>query len=210
MPQFVLNWYAAPVMVNPNSIGQRASYRQKAVGGSFITTGFTPSNDLNIVAQTITSPNLAANKIWEFKVEALCTSGGPTINNNGIQEALKFACISPTLSSTTTTVTAQLNITGLDITKAQFTLHKVSDNSTTYGPVTNTPSGSIIQAVATGQTPDTAFYWEIILYTTLNGVEIASNTTSQLNSSCLSANISTIPDACVPITDITAIAIETA
>jgi hypothetical protein len=208
MPQFVLNWYAAPVMVNPNSIGQRAVYRQKAVGGSFISTGFTPANDLTIVAQTITSPNLSANKIWEFKIQALCTQGGPVDNNNGIQEALKFACITPTLSSTISTATIQLNISGLDITKAVFSLHLVSDNTIVYGPVTATPSGSIIQTQATGIDDDTDYYWTYALKSTVGGVEISSTDSNQLNQECQSINFHTPPDVCLPVTATTAVAAE--
>lgn len=208
MPQFVLNWFAAPVMVNPNATGQRAVYRQKAVGGSFISTGFTPTNDLTIVAQTTTSPNLAANKIWEFKIQALCTTGGPTDNNNGIVEALKFACITPTLSSTSVTATIQVNITGLDISKITFTLHKNSDNSIVFGPVTNTPSGSIIQAQATGITDDTDYYWSYYLHSVVGGVEILSTAVNQLNAECQSDVFHTPPDVCLPVTATTAVAAE--
>ena len=109
MAQFTLNWFAAPVMVNPNSIGQRALYRQKSVGGAFISTGFTPANDLTIVQETVTSPDLATNKIWEFKVQAICTVGGPTDNNNGIIEALKFACLVPNIATVTITTATITN-----------------------------------------------------------------------------------------------------
>ena len=208
MPQFVLNWFAAPVMVNPNATGQRAVYRQKSVGGSFISTGFTPANDLSIVAQTTTSPNLSANKIWEFKIQALCTSGGPTDNNNGIIEALKFACLTPTLSSTTSTATIQLNVASLDITKAVFSLHLVSDNTVVYGPVTATPSGTVIQTQATGIDDDTDYYWTYTLKSTVNGVEISSTDSTQLNQECQSVQFSTPPDVCLPVTATTAVAAE--
>lgn len=208
MAQFVLNWFAAPVMVNPNAIGQRALYRQKSVGGSFISTGFTPANDLNIVAQTTTSPNLDANKIWEFKVQAICTTGGPTDNSNGLVEALKFACLLPTLSSTSFTATIQLNVAGLDITKATFTLHKVSDNSIVYGPVDVNPSGTVIQTTATGIDDDTAYYWTYVLYSVVNGVQVASTASTQLNQECQSAQFTTPPDVCLPCTATTAVAQE--
>jgi len=208
MPQFKLDWFAAPVMVNPNATGQRAVYRQKSVGGSFISTGFTPANDLSIVAQTTTSPNLDANKIWEFKVQALCTSGGPTDNNNGIIEALKFACLLPTLSSTSFTATIQLNIASLDITKAVFSLHLVSDDTIVYGPVTATPLGTIIQTQATGIDDDTDYYWTFSLKSTVNGVEISSTDSTQLNQECQSVEFSTPPDVCLPVTATTAVATE--
>lgn len=209
MAQFTLNWFAAPVMVNPNSISQRAVYRQKSVGGAFISTGFTPTNDLPTTTQSTTSPNLGTNRIWEFKVQAICTTGGPTDNNNGIVEGLKFECLTPNIATTTiTTATIVLNITGLDITKARFILHKDSDDSIVYGPVIVNPSGSAITTTATGLTPDTVYYWEFILYSTVEGVEIQSSDPGQLGVSCLSANFSTPEDVCLPITALTAEAEE--
>ena len=68
MAQFTLNWFAAPVMVNPNATGQRALYIQKSIGGSFLTTGFIPSNDLPKPQESVTSPVLSNNIIWEFKI----------------------------------------------------------------------------------------------------------------------------------------------
>jgi hypothetical protein len=210
MPQFNLAWFAAPVMVNPNAISQRALYRRKSVGGAFISTGFTPANDLTIVTQAVTSPDLLANVIWEFKVQAICTTGGPVDNNNGLVEGLKFACLTPVTSSTTSTATIQINISNTDITKATFTLHKSSDDSVIFGPTTVNPSGSIIQNVAIGLDDDTEYYWSYHLHALVNGVEINSLAVNQLNSSCESDPFSTLPDVCLPITALTAIAQETA
>lgn len=209
MAQFVLNWFAAPVMVNPNSVSQRALYRQKSVGGSFISTGFTPTNDLPTTTQSTTSPNLGTNIIWEFKVQAICTEGGPTDNNNGIVEGLKFECLTPNIATTTiTTATIVLNISGLDITKASFTLHLTSDDSVVYGPVVVNPSGSAITTTATGLTPDTEYYWEYTLYSTVNGVEIQSTSVEQLGVACFSDDFSTPEDVCLPCTALTAEAEE--
>jgi hypothetical protein len=207
---FNLNWFNAAVLVNPNSVSQRVSYRQKSVGGVFSTTGFTPANDLPKTASSATSPVLAENKIWQFRVQCICTVGGPTSNDNGDIEGFKFICITPTLSQTTTTATITLNVLGLDITKARFTLHLESDDSVVSGPTVVNVAANSITYTATGLTPGTTYYWETELYTTLNGVEIISSDADQLNTSCMSIDFLTTEDICVPCTAITATAIEVA
>jgi hypothetical protein len=184
MSQFKLDWFSAPAMVNPNAIGQRALYRQRSLGGSFISTGFTPANNLLKTTQSVNSPILAANKIWEFKVQTLCTTGGPVDNDNGIQESLEFACINPTIIWTDTTSMISLNILGLDITKARFTLRLTGDNSIVFGPVTTLPVGNGIAATATGLEPQTSYYWQYELYSTVNGTEIISSSSDQLGTVC--------------------------
>lgn len=208
MPQFNLNWFNTAVIISPNALFQRALYRQKSIGGSFISIGFTPSNDLPKTASATISPNLAANVIWQFEVEAICTVGGPTINENGVQEKIAFACLTPSLSQTATTATIVLNITGLDITKARFILHKDSDDSVVSGPTIVNPSGSAISLNVTGLTAETVYYWEVELYSTTNGVEVISSTLDQLGSSCQSMTFETDEDVCNPITSLNVSSIE--
>ncbi len=210
MAQFVLNWFAAPVMVNPNATGQRALYRQKSVGGSFISTGFTPANDLPKTTEQTTSPVLGNNIIWEFKVQALCTVGGPTDNDNGLVEDLEFQCLVPTLTWDQFDATIQLNVAGTDISKAIFTLHLASDDSVVDNSGSVNRIGTIIQYQATGIDADTEYYWRWTMQATVNGVEITSSSVSQLGTFCQSVDFTTNPDVCLPITDITAEAEETA
>lgn len=208
MAQFNLTWFNTAVIINPNVTGQRVSHRQKSVGGAYSTSGYTPANDLPKTASTSQSPSLADNKVWEFKVEALCTVGGPIANDNGNKEGLKFACLVPSTSQTTTTATITLNVAGLDISQATFILHKDSDDSVVVGPVTVARVGTGITYTATGLTPDTAYYWEFIQYAIVNGSEIASNDVGQLNASCQTAPFSTDEDVCAPITALTSTATE--
>ena len=191
MAQFTLNWFAAPVMVNPNATGQRAVYRQKSIGGSFLTTGFTPANDLPKTQESVTSPVLANNIIWEFKVQALCTEGGPIDNDNGIIEALKFFCIVPTVTFGAEDSTISINKTGLDITKARFVCKLQSNNAIVFGPVTANPVGNGISATATGLDANEDYYWEYELYSTVNGIEIISSASGQLNDTCGPYNFTT-------------------
>lgn len=208
MAQFTLNWFSVLVMINPNAISQRALYRQKSVGGAFISTGFTPANDLPKTAQTTTSPSLADNVIWEFKVQSICTEGGPTDNDNGIREHLHFACIPPILTFTDTTATIVLNVTTTDITKAAFTLRQVSDDSVVYGPTISVRAGNSITGNATGLTPGTEYYWEIVLYTTINGVEIYSTLPSNIDGPCGSETFETDGAVCAPVTSVDVDSVE--
>lgn len=208
MAQFNLSWFNTAVIINPNATGQRVSHRQKSVGGAFSTTGYTPANDLPKTASASQSPVLADNIVWEFKVEALCTVGGPTINSNGLVEGLKFACITPNIQKTTNSATITLNVAGLDITQATFITHLTADDSVVAGPTTVARVGTAIQHTVTGLDPDTEYYFEIILYAIVNGSEIASNDVNQLNASCFSDDFQTDEDTCEPCTAITAVATE--
>lgn len=209
MAQINLTWFNTAVIVNPNVTGQRVSHRQKSVGGAFITTGYTPANDLPKTASASQSPVLADNRVWEFKVEAICTEGGPTINDNGLQEALKFACLTPVVSAiTASSATITLNVTGLDITQATFIIHLASDDTVVAGPTTVARVGNSITYNATGLDDDEDYYIETILYAIVNGSQIQSNDADQLDDSCISADFSTIPAICAPCTDIDATVIE--
>jgi hypothetical protein len=208
MAQFNLTWFNTAVIINPNATGQRVSHRQKSVGGAFTTAGYTPANDLPKTASAAQSPALTDNVVWEFKVEALCTVGGPTINDNGLQEGLKFACLVPTLSWDTEEATISLNVANTDITQATFVLHLAADDSVVSGPTTVARTGTVITHTVTGLDPDTEYYWEFIEYAIVDGSQIASNDAGQLGASCESVNFTTDEDTCAPITDITAEATE--
>lgn len=211
MAQFNLTWINTVLLINPNVTAQRALYRQKSIGGAFINTGFTPSNDLPVTASAVSSPVLADNRIWEFKIQAICTVGGPTDNQNGIQEGLKFACIQPIVSASITTAQAVLNVANTDIIKARFTVHRDDNNAVAFGPVTVNRVGNSITANATGLSGSTDYYWETELYTTVNGVEVISSALPPvgLGVSCISNTFTTDDAICDPLTDIDVSAVNT-
>lgn len=210
MAQFNLSWFNTAVIINPNATGQRVSHRRKSIGGAYSTTGYTPANDLPKTASAVQSPVLANNQVWEFKVEAICTEGGPTANDNGNQEGLKFSCLEPVITNITiNSATVALNVNNTDITAATFVIHDASDDSTVFGPTTVARVGNSITLNVTGLTPETEYYVETILYAIVNGAQIASNDANQLNDSCISEeNFETIPDVCLPCTDLDASVIE--
>jgi hypothetical protein len=211
MAQFNLNWFNTAVIINPNVINQRASHRRKSIGGAFITTGWTPANDLPKTASASQSPVVLDNVTWEFKVEAICTEGGPTINDNGLQEGLKFACLAPVISAITiNSCTVTLNISNTDITQATFVVHRSSDDVAVAGPTTIAAVGNSITFNVTGLASETEYYVETILYAIVNGSLIQSDDVDQLGTSCISADplFETLPDVCLPCTDIDATVIE--
>lgn len=87
MATATLAWDNTAVLASGNATGQVASKRIKAVGGAFSTSGFSPANPLLTSAIT-TDATITPNRIYEFKVEATCVLGGPTINNNGLKEQI--------------------------------------------------------------------------------------------------------------------------
>jgi hypothetical protein len=208
MAQFTLNWFAAAVIVNPNATGQRALYRQKSIGGAFISTGFTPTNDLPKTAETATSPVVADNIVWEFKVQALCNIGGPVDNDNGIEEAIKFVCLVPIVTKTETTAQAVLNVLNTDITKATFILVRDSDSAVISGPTSVNRVGNSITHNVSSLIGATQYHWEIALFATINGVEVSSAQVGYLNAPCISASFTTDAPVCDPVTSLTVTSIE--
>lgn len=212
MQNFILKWLNIAVLANPNSLKQRVLYREKSDGGDFISTGFTPAGDLPKYATTA-SVNLEANIVYEFKVQNISgeTEADVCDNDNGIVERLKFQCLVPVMTHTVKSASAVLNVTGTDITKARFTLKKLSDDSVVYGPVLKNVAGNSISAT-TGDilTGSTSYYWATELYATVADTEIVSSASSPigLGSLCNSASFTTDADICAPVTAVTVTSIE--
>jgi hypothetical protein len=208
MAQFVLTWDNTAVLANSNATAQRALYRVKSVGGAFSSTGFTPTNDLAKSATTSTSPVLSSNIVYEFKVQAICTENGPTDNDNGIVEKISFQCIVPDTEVTATTSNISIDVTGLDITKAKFTLKKSSDNSVVYTGTINRV-GDSVSTTATGLTGSTNYYWQVELYATVNSIDVVSSGGSFLGAACGPYPITTsAPPVCNPVTSVDVSSIE--
>lgn len=208
--QFTLYWNNSKILNNANVIAQRALYRLRSVGGNFLTSGFTPANDIAKNITSADSPYIADNIVAQFKIQSICTINGPRDNDNGIKEAINFACISPTIIKTHNQATATINITGLDITKARFTLKKTSDNSVVQSGILGTvTSNTSISYTKVGLIANTSYYWEIELYAVIDNIEVISSNEDYLGDSC--GNYSFTTDSaptCVPITAITVASIE--
>ncbi len=128
MGVLTLQWDNSDVLASPIGTGQRASKRIKTVGGAFDTSGFTPANDLATSATSV-QVTLTENKVYQFKIDGLCSIGGPTPNNNGLIEGIVFGCIIPDITKTTTTAQVVVDVSNTDITKLRFVLRLTADDS---------------------------------------------------------------------------------
>jgi hypothetical protein len=182
MGTLTLNWDNTAVNASSNATGQRASKRIKSVGGAFQTSGFTPTNDMaksvNEADATVTD-----NRVYEFKIEALCLTGGPIANTGGLKEGIVFACIVPSFTVSESTIQVVLNVLNTDISKARIILKKQSDDST-VGTITPNTVSNTITANFTGLDASTDYYVTIELYATVGGVEVISSDENYLNDVC--------------------------
>lgn len=209
--QFTLIWDNTAVLANTNATAQRVSYRRKITAGSWITTGFSVANDLAKSVTTVDGPaGLLDNNVYEHKVETICTLNGPTINDNGIREALGFACITPTITKNDVSASAVLDVTSTDLTKARFTLRKASDNTLISGPtVINRVANAISLPTVTGLVASTSYYFQIELYATVQAGEVISSQSGYLAALCGPYPFTTNASAgCNPVTGFTLAAIE--
>lgn len=208
MAQFTLVWNNTAIINNPNIIGQLVGFRYKGDTG-FIEDDFTPPNGLSKLINTVDSPQfIDENRVVEFKVQSICTVSGPTDNDNGLQEAIQFGCITPTMTNNSVRSIITLDITGLNITKARFTLRKTSDNSLIIQTTVN-PVGNIITTTRVGLTPETNYYWQIELYANINNIEVKSSDSTYLGAPCSPYAFATDPDPiCDPVTSLVTTSIE--
>lgn len=184
MATIYLEWDNTAVNASANALNQRLSWRQKSVGGSFFTSGTTPANDMAKTVNAASHDTAVVNKIYEYKVEALCTTGGPTPNSNGLQEGIVFECVAPSIIGVSTnSMNFTINIPSTDITKARVRLKLQSDNSV-IDTQTITKVSDAITYNFTGLTPSTGYYLEVEFYATVNGVEVISSSLDYLNAVC--------------------------
>lgn len=181
MAELYLKWDNALATIN--NIARRASKRIKTVGGTWITTGFTPANDFSpTIFQVRATVN--PNKVYEFKVENICITGGPTINDNGVQENIKFECIIPDLGADTSSISVNINLASTDITKVRLVLKQQSDNLIVGGPIIVNNVADAATYTFTGLTVNTGYYVTVELYATVNGVDVISSDVAYIGSVC--------------------------
>lgn len=170
MANFNLSWI---LTVTANVTGQRAYYRQKTVGGAFLTTGFSPANDLSTSATSTSIAGLLDNVVYQFQIANLCSTGGPTFNANGIQEGIKFACVTPTETHTHNSATGTVSGLPSDITSVIFTLTDAGGTALST-PVTSVTSAGSASATFTGLTPSSDFFIKVEFTAVVNGATVTS------------------------------------
>jgi hypothetical protein len=171
-----------------------------------LTTTFTPVNDYDASQAVSTAEDLQTNTIYRFKVQSLCPVGGPIDNSNGIIEDIVFECVPEDDMDTTTQTTVGLNKsvsvkidplpnpTGedggvvvanyTDITKVEFSVYDAANAVEIIAPVTVTQVAGVASWEATGLSPSTTYTLRYVLITTINGVEVRSDSISYLGNAC--------------------------
>lgn len=218
MAQFTLNWDNGNILTNENALSQRASYRPRTGDGPWITDGFTPTNDMDKSENTADTPDtLNDNIVYQFKVEAICEVGGPTINDNGVREGINFICLTPSLTHTYKHGDITLDVSGTDITKAEITLKKSSNNALIDRAIIDRVGDTIfMETPSPTRSPDiilsasSGYYWQVDLMADVNNEEVRSSRIDFIGSLCSPYPFTTdAPPVCDPITsaDITSVAI---
>ena len=161
MANFTLNWLNPNV--SSNVINQRADYRQRTVGGAYLITGFSPTNDLAPAARSTTINNLLWNVAYQFQQANICTVGGPTYNTAGMVEFIKYQCTAITAVPTDSTVLVTVSGLPDDINSVILTNNGVNQ---TVVPISGTASFNFGNLTASTAYTATAQYGSII-----NGIQ---------------------------------------
>jgi len=164
----------------------RASKRIKAIGGAWDTSNFTPANDMaNTVNET--DADVVNNKVYQFKLESICSGGGITPNLNGIQENIYFACTGAVHSQTHNTVLITVTTTNCDWSKIRVTIRLTADDSLIDSEDVVVPVGAgSVAAYFSGLTPLTSYYYEVEMFASVNAGEVNSSGGAYLGDPCFS------------------------
>jgi len=213
MPKkFNLSWNNTSIQGNANVVSQEAGYQSKLVPG-WITTGFTNyANPIPVAQHTSTSPDLNDNIIYQFRVNSLCSTGGPMPNIGGVVEAIHFACIVASTVMSGISATCTINLANTSITKVRFSLKEMLGSTPSPSdPVKLSPT-----VVARDTTANTAtvtvnnleytkkYYWETELYSTIRNnsvdTEVISSSPAYLGVRCIDQFTMPAPPSCAAVT----------
>lgn len=161
---FNISWTAG---VTSNTTAQRVYYRQKSIGGAYITTGFIPPNDLPINATSTTINNLSFNRVYEFLVANICSESEQPIYSAKV-EKINFECLGVyDIQSETYSIIfyAIINTANVDINKVKLSISGFPDKTF---DVVNGSNPLIFD----GLTPDTAYVLQVRYGAIVNGVQI--------------------------------------
>jgi hypothetical protein len=170
MANFTLNW---STNINGTVLNQQAEYRQKSIGGAYLTTGFIPANPLSSSAITTSINSLTDNIVYQFRVSNLCTLGNT--GYTAIEEGIKFACVTPTETHTSTSIQSTVSSLPSDIIKVRHTLYNSLGTVILQGPIEVVTIAGISSNNFTGLTPLTSYIIKVELVANVDGAEVVSN-----------------------------------
>lgn len=197
MPNISLNWTPAN---NGASSGQTIKRVAKINGTTpNITTEFTPPNILSNSQSTATHNNALSNIIYRYSVETQCSAGN---NISTITEGLKFVCVPITFEVRNTTQLYCEVLHGIhsiidgvnfllpisNIEAVEFSLYNSSNTTLIQGPVIGTVNTTLFENSSVLFSTLSAGINYTIRYTlisTVNGIQIRSDDTLQLNTACV-------------------------
>lgn len=182
MGSFNLTWTHAA-----SSSAQIVSWRQKGTSAwNTSPTYITPANPQTNTATTAVVGVLPNNFVYQFQIENVCADGTSQVST--ISDDIVFQCVTPTFSSTSTTLTVNFGPVG-NIDQMYLILKRTSGSTTAATVlVTTTP----FSYTFTGLTPSTSYFVSYIMYATTNGVQVTSaDYPTQLGANCTTSNFST-------------------
>ena len=202
MANIILTWVPGGGTI----VNQRALRIAKANGDTpNITTGFNPTNDLNVAANTTTAENLNTNTVYRFMVKSLCNEGEPFNNTNGVIEGIVFECLDSeddvTINYNTAGLTKTATITidlpnhtpidggstitnYTDIKKVELSIYNAANNAVVKTAVEVTQANGTVIHSFTGLGASVTYTLRYVLIAELNGVPVRSDATGYLSAPC--------------------------
>lgn len=213
MPTINLSWTPG----SATTAGQRVSAIAKVNGATpNMLTGFAPANDMPSAQSSAVFTTNNFNIIYRFKVENLCDNGSVIPNTNGIKEQIVFNCIPIDVKAgdaTDVSYTARIlkgAYTFIDgtaypnsisnIEGVEFSLHNSTNGALIQGPVAGTLVGSgsseAFEHTFNSLSPGTSYTLKSVLLSTIDSIQVRSDSAAYLNSTCNTTVTTTGTGAC--------------
>lgn len=180
---FDLNWTPSGT-----SISQNVGYRQRGNVDWIYNANITAPNPQTSIANSATVGALAYNTTYQFQVVSIC---GGVSNGSRIYEMIQYHCQTPTYVIIGESPTATLSVSQSPIITVELIEYQLLSSMAVVLETQNatgiSPNANFATALSSGTY---TIQWRY--GTTINGVTLYSDDTSQLNAWCVTDTI-TIP-----------------